>query len=207
MHTRGAGEREFFEGGRNMDKNWLPLQSIPPGGSAFRVDDQSFWQRLIKEFDLDIQIVEPLDAEVSILPQAQGVLFRGRLTGRVAMPCDRCSGVSQISLDQSFDSFEPFPRAAMAPGAEASDGEEEFDDADEAVIRLAAHGKGLEINPAALAWEEFSLALPLKPLCGPDCKGLCPICGRDKNTESCSCGQGQGDPRLAALRGITIEKK
>lgn len=193
-----------------MDKNWLPLQSIPPGGSALRVDDQSLWQGLIKEFDLDIRIIDPVEAVVSVFPQAQGVLFRGRLKGRVAMPCDRCSGLSQVSLDQSFDSFEPFPREAMAPaahGAEASDGEESFDDADEAVIRLAAHGKGLEINPAALAWEEFSLALPLKPLCGPDCKGLCPVCGLDKNTESCSCGKGEGDPRLAALRGITIEKK
>ena len=193
-----------------MDKNWLPLQSIPPGGSAFRVDDQSFWQGLIKEFDLDIRIVDPVDAAVSVFPQAQGVLFRGRLTGRVAVPCDRCSGESLVSLDQSFDSFEPFPREAMAPpphGAEASNGEEEFDDADEAVIRLAAHGKGLEINPSALAWEEFSLALPLKPLCSRDCKGLCPLCGCDRNTESCSCGQGEGDPRLAVLRGLTIKKQ
>ena len=193
----------------SMDKYWMPLQSVAPGGSEFRVDDQAFWQNLLDEFDLDIRIAEPVEATVAVLPQAEGVLFRGRVRGRVILPCDRCSGASSVELDHSFDSFEPFPRDYAPVGTAGPDpsADAEPEEADEAVIRLGAHGRGIEINPAALAWEEFSLALPLKPLCSRDCKGLCPFCGCDRNAENCSCGEGEGDPRLAMLRGLTVQNK
>lgn len=36
--------------------------------------------------------------------------------------------------------------------------------------------------------EEIILDYPLKPLCKPDCKGLCPKCGKNLNEGGCSCG-------------------
>ena len=59
---------------------------------------------------------------------------------------------------------------------------------------------------AGLLWEEFVLALPVRPLCKPDCKGLCPDCGKNLNEGSCSCVRDEGDPRLAALRGLKVKK-
>ncbi|MEG1875252.1 MAG: DUF177 domain-containing protein [Angelakisella sp.] len=50
-----------------------------------------------------------------------------------------------------------------------------------------------------LATNDIILSLPGKFLCKEDCKGLCPICGCNLNTESCGCQQKQADPRLAAL--------
>ncbi len=35
--------------------------------------------------------------------------------------------------------------------------------------------------------EEIILDLPVKPLCKPDCLGLCPNCGSDLNQEKCGC--------------------
>jgi len=35
--------------------------------------------------------------------------------------------------------------------------------------------------------EELILDYPLKPLCNPDCKGLCPRCGKNLNEGGCSC--------------------
>lgn len=35
--------------------------------------------------------------------------------------------------------------------------------------------------------EEIILDYPLKPLCAPDCKGLCPKCGRNLNVAKCNC--------------------
>jgi len=35
--------------------------------------------------------------------------------------------------------------------------------------------------------EELILNFPLKPLCRKDCKGICPICGKNLNYESCEC--------------------
>jgi uncharacterized protein len=186
-----------------MDKYWIPLQSIPVGGKALELDDQAIWEDPIREFGLDCRIVEPLRARVTLLPQAEGILFRGHITGKVNMPCDRCAADSLISLDHSFDSFEAFPEETLT-GNKAAD---PFGEVDEAVIRNAPNARGIEVNPAALLWQEFSLALPVKPLCGEDCQGLCPICGARKSEGKCSCETASGDPRLAVLRGLTVKRR
>jgi uncharacterized protein len=42
-----------------------------------------------------------------------------------------------------------------------------------------------------------------KPLCRPDCKGLCPVCGQDLNVRGCACGaRHEGDPRLKVLKEL-----
>ena len=40
---------------------------------------------------------------------------------------------------------------------------------------------------------------PMKPLCGLECRGLCPICGADRNEYPCSCRDGEVDPRWSPL--------
>jgi uncharacterized protein len=50
--------------------------------------------------------------------------------------------------------------------------------------------------------EQFYLALPMKPLCRADCQGLCPICGRNRNRETCACSTDWVDPRLAVLKTL-----
>jgi len=44
----------------------------------------------------------------------------------------------------------------------------------------------IDLNPDIR--EEVMLDYPIKPLCGPDCKGLCVICGKNKNEGGCNCG-------------------
>jgi uncharacterized protein len=49
---------------------------------------------------------------------------------------------------------------------------------------------------------ETTLALPMKPLCRDDCRGLCPVCGGNRNVVQCSCAERAPDPRLAPLRDL-----
>ena len=42
----------------------------------------------------------------------------------------------------------------------------------------------------------------MKILCKPDCKGICPTCGRDLNTGTCDCDNFVPDPRMAAIKDI-----
>ena len=46
------------------------------------------------------------------------------------------------------------------------------------------------------------MALPMKPLCKPDCKGLCPSCGKDLNLGACGCTHETIDPRWEALKAL-----
>ena len=61
--------------------------------------------------------------------------------------------------------------------------------------------EGGRIHLGQLVEEQIMLALPLKPLCRADCKGLCPQCGARNDGEGCRC-EPPVDPRLEVLRGL-----
>jgi uncharacterized protein len=46
----------------------------------------------------------------------------------------------------------------------------------------------------------------MHPLCRPDCQGLCPVCGKDRNVESCQCQTEWVDPRLSGLKALANRK-
>lgn len=53
--------------------------------------------------------------------------------------------------------------------------------------------------------ESLLLAIPARVLCKPDCKGICPVCGADRNVTECHCDTHSIDPRLVALKAL-LEK-
>ena len=50
--------------------------------------------------------------------------------------------------------------------------------------------------------EQFQLGLPMKPLCRDECRGLCSVCGGNRNTTVCQCLEQWEDPRLAVLKSL-----
>ena len=180
-----------------MVETWIPLNSLPSGGLSLTVDDPAVWDDPVREFKLGCLVRQPLKADVFLLSQEDGCFVRGHLTGEVSLPCDRCAEDAIVELDVHFETFEPIP------GAAAED-EEEDAELDESVMRMGESGP--EINVAVLLWEEFSLALPIHPLCRAQCAGLCPSCGKNLNEGPCNCAKDEGDPRLATLRGLTLNK-
>lgn len=63
----------------------------------------------------------------------------------------------------------------------------------------------LDLHPAF--WDNLFLNLPLVSLCKPDCKGLCPVCGADRNTEPCACQTEIDGGPMAALQQLLNENK
>ncbi len=58
----------------------------------------------------------------------------------------------------------------------------------------------MDLSP--LIREQVLLALPTRPLCQEDCRGLCPHCGINLNRSACGCRVETVDPRLEALRSL-----
>jgi uncharacterized protein len=77
-------------------------------------------------------------------------------------------------------------------------GEHELKEGDMSLLYL--DGEILETRPILL--EQLQLNIPMKPLCRPDCKGLCPICGADRNRAACACEEASPDPRWAGLAAL-----
>ena len=114
----------------------------------------------------------------------------GRLAVRMEADCDRCLEPARLSVDSDFELF-------YTPVTEGPVNEEVAIDASEAEIGFY-EGDGIELNDVLL--EFILLALPMQRICRPDCKGICPTCGQNRNLKDCECQAVPLDDRWAALK-------
>ena len=141
----------------------------------------------------EFRLGAPVDLDVEIHKDATKVRVTGRVGTTLQLACGRCLEPFDIPLDATFDAL--FLPAVANAGA----GEQEVADEDLGV----SFYKDETLDLAELMREQFYLALPMKPLCRPDCKGLCPVCGINRNRETCTCQTEWTDPRLDALKRLT----
>ncbi|MEE9207128.1 MAG: DUF177 domain-containing protein [Gemmatimonadota bacterium] len=60
--------------------------------------------------------------------------------------------------------------------------------------------RAAEISAREPIREELVLGRPEYPLCEPECRGLCPLCGVNRNEEQCECSVAEADPRWGPLQ-------
>ncbi len=109
--------------------------------------------------------------------------FSGSLAGTVTSTCRRCLVDVQLAVSEPLQLL--FAEAGL-------------DEADEDdVVLIPAGARELDLRPAVR--EEWLLAVPAFALCRDDCRGLCPTCGADRNTDACNCAP-ELDARWAGLR-------
>lgn len=67
---------------------------------------------------------------------------------------------------------------------------------------------GKEIDIMAPVRDQIVMAVPIQPLCSPDCPGLCPVCGKDLRKKQCACRlEEEIDPRLSVLKNLIKRKE
>lgn len=114
------------------------------------------------------------------------VLVEAEMKLTAVLACDRCLSEVEHSLDLQIT------REVIAPDRAKPEELEEQE----------AYMKGYELNIDSLIDHEIMTSLPMKVLCRPDCRGLCPICGKDLNTGACGCDTFVPDPRMAAIMDV-----
>jgi uncharacterized protein len=124
----------------------------------------------------------PIHVSVHLERVSDGIVVRGEIDAQWRGQCSRClqpvSDEVRVHVDELYE-------------ADPVEGE---------TYRLGA--EYLDLEP--LVRDALVLELPHTPLCQPDCRGLCPNCGTDRNTSSCDCEADEADPRWAALRSLDI---
>ena len=89
----------------------------------------------------------------------------------------------------------------ITPGLVIGTGGEQMDMGErDSVIEVPAGGKHVDL--ADHVRSELLVVIPLKPLCGDKCRGLCPVCGTNLNVGSCSCDSDSHDSRWDALKKV-----
>jgi uncharacterized protein len=121
----------------------------------------------------------------------------GRVKTRLELVCSRCVEPFDVPVDTAFE-LRYLPQAENAGEGEREIGEDD--------LTTAYYREGL-LDVSDLLREQFQLALPMKPLCTDECRGLCPECGANLNKTTCSCAPKWEDPRLAPLRALLKNEK
>lgn len=122
---------------------------------------------------------EPVRARLRAESVVEGVLVTGRVEGPAAYECARC--LTSHPTEVAVEVCELFS---------GSGGEDSY--------RLV----GTEMDLEPMLRDAVTLALPLRPLCREDCKGLCARCGNDLNAGPCDCAGDDIDPRWEALAAL-----
>ena len=120
------------------------------------------------------------------------IRLKGRYSGKFEVRCARCIEPVELPSSGEFDLvFRPIgaDRGAPVRSITASETEIGYYQNDSLLLEDVLR-------------EQVMLSLPVRTLCKPDCKGLCPRCGVNRNLEPCRCDTGNTDPRWEALSGL-----
>ncbi|MDH7576817.1 MAG: DUF177 domain-containing protein [Bacillota bacterium] len=151
---------------------------------------------LLPNLSLDFQgmVVTFRDLKISGKATNTGreILVQANVEAKAELNCSLC--LKPFSLELKFPFVESFFRER----------DKELKKDDEPLGRIY---QGDEIDLSEPINEGLILSLPMKPLCRPDCKGLCSLCGRDFNLEKCNCSEQSTDPRFAVLKELLKEAK
>ena len=165
-----------MDGGSVM---WLDLKDIievPGASKAFSaaLDCRRLTTPSVVSFSA------PPEAEGAVVNTAGLLELRAAIRADMRCVCDRCGTEFDVRLRQEI-------AAPLSARVE--------DEGDSDIFPL--EGDGIDVSDVA----ETCLLLETesKRLCRPDCKGLCPRCGKNLNEGPCDCGGRPVDPRFAVL--------
>lgn len=154
--------------------------------------ERRFEPAALNRADDAFRLVSPVDLVADLRKDEQKVRLAGRVRATLEVDCSRCLEPFQIPIDAPFDML------FLSLDENTGEGETEVAEDDLGV----SYYKGDEIDLGDVIREQCYLALPMKPLCREDCKGLCPVCGANRNRETCSCQTEWVDPRMEPLKKL-----
>jgi uncharacterized protein len=140
------------------------------------------------------RLVAPAVLSATLHKDEDRFQLRGQLTTTLELTCSRCAEPFLLPVDSSVE-------LRFLPQALA--GQRDADPDDDPTTAFYADDR---IDLGQVVREQCYLAIPMKPLCTPDCKGLCPQCGINLNNERCDCVTRWQDPRLAVLQSIAVSR-
>ena len=114
-----------------------------------------------------LRFQEPIAISGEVLSTGEDILVRGTVHVSYLAACARCLTDVPVSLDISFE--EEYAKTAD----------------DNHPDRYLYQGETLTLDQ--MVNDLIALQTPTRHLCNPNCRGLCPVCGADRNKETCNC--------------------
>jgi len=143
-----------------------------------------------RKFDFDLPQVRLEDLELAAFlgiirftRTTQGLYGQGDFTAISSQQCVRCLDIYNHQLTTELAELFAYPPST----------------ATDPQLVVPATGI-LDLTP--ILRDNFLLAIPIRPICKPECKALCPICGGNPNLTACDHPATEIDPRFAVLKSL-----
>jgi uncharacterized protein len=168
----------------------IKLRDIPEGHSPLILESSG--ESLNLEPWVQAQGMVRLEADVDRMRDQ--LTIQGTVRGQALGECGRCTGPLEHELTAVLLVIADL-RGSDAPQDEAALEQE----------GSILYHDGLILDLTDPVREALILEEPLVVRCRPDCRGLCPVCGKDLNTGSCDCQRDMTDPRWSSLAKLRKE--
>jgi len=155
--------------------------------SSFEAPVEELNERLSSAGTPDFRLVQPLAIDVRYYRAGEDLYFEGHCDGVAEGQCARCLESFSLPIAAPFE--------FVLTRAQPREATQELHTDDLAFSFYT----GDEIDLTPLVGEQAILSLPTRAVCREDCRGLCPSCGANLNTDPCACKTVPSDPRLAVL--------
>jgi uncharacterized protein len=150
----------------------IDIDRLPKEGLRVSRDFEFLSLDLVEE---NAVFLEPAHAELTVRLSGDEILVQGEVTARLSFVCARCLTPFEFPVASRFD---------LVYLPEELDGlSEEL--TDDKIDQMYYSGRQLDLRAVVL--EQLNLTFPAKPLCSPDCEGICAVCGEIIRDAKCSC--------------------
>ena len=130
--------------------------------------------------DEDYVLLSPIKVSGTVVFGGNSFLLAGHISAQIEVPCGRCLVPVIQEMELDFD--------------------EEFEDDEIA-------GEDTVVDVGDIAAQVWEASIPMRVLCSEECKGFCPICGKNLNEGDCGCPLTEMDPRLEVLRSLIVDNE
>jgi uncharacterized protein len=138
--------------------------------------------------------LQPVHTEATLKRVGEEIWVKGRITTVLSFVCGRCLSPYEFPVDSNFD--------LVCLPEELHELKEELDDCE--IDRLFYQSRRIDVREVIL--EQLNLTFPPKPLCSPDCEGICAVCGKVRRDGDCGCQVRETDARLEPLKSLKKDR-
>lgn len=139
-----------------------------------------------------VELAEPPKTVGRIIREGTRVMIEGRVSAVTRIECDRCLKPITVPVNSQFRV------AYVTPEVYQREPTPELGEEDLALSVF----DGEIVDVDEIVREQVLLEVPTYALCEENCKGLCPVCGVDRNQTDCKCQTKEVDPRWSGLENL-----
>jgi uncharacterized protein len=177
----------------------IKVDTIPVEGLPIDFQLEPAWlKEIAQERPLGFVPSGPVEVRGELTKTGQGILFRGRIRGKIRLQCSRCLEPFLKTLEEPVGLEWRLISTPPKPSDKEKEAGLQIEDLETGLIQDGV----LDLSENIL--EEVILTVPIQPLCRGSCLGLCPVCGENKNSNPCQCKLKEENGPFSVLKKLKV---